>query len=150
MEFFLLWLFVSIEKIAKFLELGGDLFYWSIVAYFLTHFIAFLLSKDAESLRDLNTKMKTQRRVACAGAVLGAILYTTGALLPDKKELAIIVSGGLTYKVLTSDTAKELGGKAIELLRKEIDNALQQDAIGKIKSEVIDHAKTAVKEAVDA
>jgi len=155
MEFFILWVFVSIEKIAAFLAIGGSLFKWSLIAYGFTYLLGFLLSKGKEDMQSYNTKMSKHRKLAVTGVIIGALLFTTSALLPTKKELAVIVGGGMTYQLLTSDTAKEVGGKAVELLKKQIDDALKEDAlksdtVNMIKKEAIEQTKDAVKGAVNA
>jgi len=155
MEFFVLWVFVSIEKIAAFLVIGGTLFKWSLIAYGFTYLLGFLLSKGKEDMQSYNAKMSKHRKLAVTGVIIGALLFTTSALLPTKKELAVIVGGGMTYQLLTSDTAKEVGGKAVELLKKQIDDALKEDAlksdtVNMIKKEAIEQTKEAVKGAVNA
>lgn len=150
MEFFLLYLFVSIEKIAAFLTIGGSLFQWSVIAFCFTYVLSFLMSKNKEDMQSYNNKMSKHRKLAVTGAVIGAVLFTTSAILPTKKELAVIVAGGVTYNVLTSDTAKEVGGKAIELLKKQIDDALKDETVNMIKKEAIEQTKEAVKGAVNA
>lgn len=150
MEFFILWLFVSIEKIAAFLAIGGTLFKWSIVAYGFMYLLGFLLSKNKEDMQSYNVKMKWHRKLAVFGIVLGASLFTVSSLLPTKKELAVIVGGGMTYQLLTSDSAKEIGGKAVQLLKKQIDDALKDETVDMIKKEAIEQTKQAVKGAVNA
>jgi hypothetical protein len=150
MEFFILWVFVSIEKIATFLAIGGSLFKWSLIAYIFTYILSFVLSKGKEDMQAYNTKMSKHRKLAVTGVIIGALLFTTSALLPTKKELAVIVGGGMTYQLLTSDTAKEVGGKAVELLKKQIDDALKDETVNMIKKEAIEQTKEAVKGAVNA
>lgn len=150
MEFFVLWVFVSIEKIAAFLAIGGTLFKWSLIAYGFMYLLGFLLSKGKEDMQAYNAKMSKHRKLAVTGVIIGALLFTTSALLPTKKELAVIVGGGMTYQLLTSDTAKEVGGKAVELLKKQIDDALKDETVNMIKKEAIEQTKEAVKEAVNA
>lgn len=155
MEFFILWVFVSIEKIAAFLAIGGTLFKWSLIAYGFMYLLGFLLSKGKEDMQAYNAKMIKHRKLAVTGVIIGALLFTTSALLPTKKELAVIVGGAMTYQLLTSDTAKEVGGKAVELLKKQIDDALKDDAlksdtVNMIKKEAIEQTKEAVKGAVNA
>ncbi|MNZ73021.1 hypothetical protein D3C78_914200 [compost metagenome] len=41
----------------------------------------------------------------------------------------------MTYNVVTSETGKRLGGKAVELLEKKIDNALKDSDNGEEKKE---------------
>lgn len=50
-------------------------------------------------------------------------MFTTSTLLP-KKELAVIVGGGMTYQLLTSDTAKEVGGYTTEEMREKFKSVL--------------------------
>lgn len=150
MEFFILWVFVSIEKIAAFLAIGGSLFKWSLIAYGFTYLLGFLLSKGKEDMQSYNAKMSKHRKLAVAGVILGAFLFTTSSLLPTKKELAVIVAGGVTYSVLTSKDAKLIGGKAVELLKKQIDDALKDETVNMIKKEAIEQTKEAVKGAVNA
>lgn len=49
-------------------------------------------------------------------------------LIPSKKDIALIIAGGTVYNVVTSDTAKQIGGKDIELLNKKLDEYLNEDA----------------------
>lgn len=100
MEFFILWVFVSIEKIAAFLAIGGSLFKWSLIAYGFTYLLGFLLSKGKEDMQSYNTKMSKHRKLAVTGVIIGAFLFTTSSLLPTKKELAVIVGG---YDLSTID-----------------------------------------------
>lgn len=149
MEFFILWVFVSIEKIAAFLAIGGTLFKWSLIAYVFTYILSFVLSKDKEDMQTYNTKMSKHRKLAVTGVIIGALLFTTSALLPTKKELAVIVGGGMTYQLLTSDTAKEVGGKAVELLKKQIDDALKDETVNMIKKEAVDQVKDGLRPYTD-
>lgn len=71
-----------------------------------------------------NVKMSKHRKLAVAGVIIGALLFTTSTLLPTKKELAVIVGGGMTYQLLTSDTAKEVGGYTTEEMREKFKSVL--------------------------
>ena len=150
MEFVLLYLFISIEKIAAFLAIGGTLFKWSFISYLFTYLLSFVMSKDKEDLQAWNVKLKKHRTLAVVGVVIGGLLFTTSSLLPTKKELAIIVGGGMVYQIVTSDTAKEVGGKAVELLKKQIDDALKDEAVNTIKEKAVEETKQAVKGAINA
>ena len=57
--------------------------------------------------------------------IAGALSYCIGTLLPTERDLAIIIGGGITYKALNSDKGREVGGKAVDLLLKKIDEALE-------------------------
>ncbi len=48
-------------------------------------------------------------------------------LIPSKKDIALIIAGGTVYNVVTSDTAKQIGGKGVELLNKKLDEYLKED-----------------------
>lgn len=58
---------------------------------------------------------------------LGIVFMILTHLIPSQKNLAIIVGSGVTYELITSDTGKRIGGKAIELLEKKVDEALKSD-----------------------
>lgn len=49
------------------------------------------------------------------------------SVIPSKKEMAMIAAGGITYNVVTSDAAKEVGSKSLQLLNKKIDELLVED-----------------------
>ena len=53
------------------------------------------------------------------------------SLIPTKKEMAIIAAAGVTYNVVTSDAAKEIGGKGVELLNKKLDEMLKDEPVKK-------------------
>lgn len=50
------------------------------------------------------------------------MLYT---VTPTSKGVAAIIGGSVTYDILTSEAAKEIGGKGLELLNKQIDEMLK-------------------------
>ena len=150
MSWFIIYLFVSIEKIATFLAIGGSVFWWSILALVATYGLALFASKDNESFKDNIEKFAKYRKLTITFACVGALFYSVSVLLPSKKELAVIVGAGITYNVLTSDSAKEIGGKAVELLKKEIDKALSDDGIKNLPEKAKDKAVDIVKEAVNA
>ena len=150
MTFLMIYLFVSIEKIAAFLAIGGSVFWWSIFAFVGTYLLAFLGSTCPTSLKENVDKLAKYRKTAVVFACIGALFYSVSVLLPNKKELAVIIAAGATYNVLTSDSAKEIGGKAVELLKKEIDKALADDVINSLPERAKEQAIDAVKEAVNA
>lgn len=45
-------------------------------------------------------------------------------LIPTKQDMAIIAAGGITYNVVTSDKAAELGAKSVELMNKKLEQML--------------------------
>lgn len=58
---------------------------------------------------------------------IGLSLIVFSKLIPNEKQLAIIVGSGVAYNVLTSEPAQRIGGKALELLQKKIDKALEDE-----------------------
>ncbi len=57
----------------------------------------------------------------------GVVFMVLTHLIPSQKNLAIIVGSGITYEVITSETGKRIGGKAIELLEQKVDEALKSE-----------------------
>lgn len=127
MEFLVIWLFVSIEKIAALLAIGGSVFFWSMLSVAGLYILSFITSKDKEDFSDNVKKTKRYRVTAQLLAFVGAFMFVTSALLPDKKELAIIIAAGTTYNVITSEPAKQIGSKALQLLQKKLDEALKDE-----------------------
>lgn len=127
MEFLVIWLFVSIEKIAALLAIGGSVFFWSMLSVAGVYILSFFTSKDKEDFSDNVKKTKRYRVTAQLLAFVGAFMFVTSALLPDKKELAIIIAAGTTYNVITSEPAKQIGSKALQLLQKKLDEALKDE-----------------------
>jgi hypothetical protein len=53
--------------------------------------------------------------------------------IPGKREMAMIVAGGITYNVVTSEPAKQLGGKALQLLNNKLDELIDDSKEEKSK-----------------
>lgn len=132
MIYFAIYLFVMIEQLAAFLLIGKTVFIWCVISIILLYAIAFFMSKDKESFSSNLEGTKRYRKLATVFAVIGMVMFTTSHMLPSKRDLAIIIAGGMTYEVLTSDTAKEVGGKAILLLKKQMDDALNDSEVKEI------------------
>lgn len=148
MTFFLVYLFTQIEAIAALFALGGSLFTWSLIFALATYPTAFAVG-NKETFNDWLSRMSKFRKWNYFLATLGAIFFVISALLPNKKDLAIIVAAGVTYEVLTSEGAKEVGGKALELLKKQMDDALKDDkALEGLKSEAVKTLKEQAKQAL--
>ena len=127
MEFIVIWLLVSIEKIAAVLALSGGIMWWCVLIYVLTYVGSLVLSDGKEKLKLNLTRTSKTRKLVVATWIICGVLSVVGALLPSKKEMAVIVGGGITYQVVTSDEAKEFGGKAVELIMQSVDKALEGD-----------------------
>ena len=126
MTYFMLYLLTSVGKISALLELGGVFFWIAVVASaFIVLICMIIASETNDTFKELLDKAKEifykpLRFVLIAGA----LSYTIGTLLPTERDLAIIIGGGITYEALNSDKGKEIGGKAVDLLLKKIDEAL--------------------------
>lgn len=66
-------------------------------------------------------------------AILGIVLTSIGNIIPSQKDMAIIVASGATYNAITSETGQRIGGKAVSLLEKKIDEILEEKEIKETK-----------------
>lgn len=60
-------------------------------------------------------------------------LASINALLPSTKTAAIIFAGGQAYEVVTSDAAKEIGGEAIDAIRRMVRDANVESIVKSVK-----------------
>lgn len=139
MEFFLIYLFVMAESLGGFLMMIGGHMFWlsmfSIPVLAIGCGIAACESRKNyfTDFWNMSFPVKT-RKLAKICAPVGIVFVCIANLIPTQQQLAIIVGSGVTYNVLTSEPAKQLGGKALELLNKKIDEALEGES-GKDKKE---------------
>ena len=127
MEFIVIWLLVSIEKIAAVLALSGGIMWWCVLIYISTYLGSVILSDGKEKLKLNLTRTSRTRKISVLVWVICGVLSVVSALLPSKKEMAVIIGGGVTYQVVTSEEAKEFGGKAVDLIMQSVDKALEGD-----------------------
>ena len=133
MEFFLIYLFVMVEQFAAAFSIGWGIFWISSILTLCLIGISAGRASDYCEHRsfeeiwkeDYFTKMV--KRIVKPLMIIGFIMGTVGHFMPTQKQLAIIVGSGVTYNVLTSEPAKQLGGKALELLQRKIDKALKEE-----------------------
>lgn len=132
MEWFLIYLFVMIERVATVLMLGWGAFWFGILLI-LAAVICSALSADGYGNKTTFIEhwndhgfVKLCRRMAKWLIPVGLVFGILGFMTPSQKDAAIIVGSGITYNVLTSETGKRIGGKAVELLEQKIDNALTE------------------------
>lgn len=135
MTYFMLYLLTSVGKISALLKIGG-IFFWLAIA--ISAFIMFvcmvIATETSDSFKELMSKSKEMFYKPIRFVLIaGALSYTIGTLLPTEREMAIIIGGGITYEALTSDKGKEIGGKAVDLLLKKIDDALEEPDIESTK-----------------
>lgn len=132
MEFFLIYLFVMIEQFAAAFSIGWGIFW---ISSFLTFCLIgitagraseYLESRNFEQIWNDDYLTRMMKRFLKPLIFVGFVMGTIGHFMPTQKQLAIIVGSGVTYNVLTSEPAKQLGGKALELLQRKIDDALKE------------------------
>lgn len=58
--------------------------------------------------------------------VLAIMLHAVEGLIPSQKNMAMIIAGSATYHAVTSEPAQRIGGKALELLEKKLDEAIDK------------------------
>lgn len=132
MEWFLLWLFMVSPQIASGLTvLGGG----CILAWLIHMFFNFINTIDGDK------QWKALKKVF----VFGVICLALAAVIPSKKDIALIVAGGVSYNVITSDAAKEIGGKTLKILNENIDSYMKDAGAG-VKEAVKESTKEAIKE----
>ena len=129
MEFFLIYLFVMSSKIAAmFAFFGSLLFIPTAILLGLTLMFSVLYAIDC-NFQDAweSHGANFVKRLAKWCMPIGLVFMMISHLIPSEKQLAIIIGSGVTYNVLTSEPAKQIGGKALELLQKKIDKALKEE-----------------------
>lgn len=111
MSFFVLWLLMILPNLQA----------WLIAVAFLTGVIGGLWSLG--NLADHGKLSKTPKWFL----VVCVITSLLSVVIPTKKEMAMIAAGGVAYNVVTSEPAKQLGSKSLELLNKKIDSMIEDD-----------------------
>lgn len=150
MEFFIIYLFVMVEKLSALFGKGYAFMTFALVIMFITTVIVLIQTScdDDPSFKDKIQEqpykpiIRFTKWVACIGLLFGLL----GSLMPDQKQLAIIVGSGVTYNVLTSEPAKRIGGKALQLIEQQVDNALKDEIV---PEKVIEKGKKAIIEKVE-
>lgn len=126
MTYLMLYLLTSVGKISELLMLGGVFFWIAVVASAFIIFICMVLDTETKDTFEelINRAKEIFYKPIRFVLIAGALSYSIGTLLPTERDLAIIIGGGITYEALNSDKGKEIGGKAVDLLLKKIDEAL--------------------------
>lgn len=154
MEWLVIYFFVMVERIAALLFMGWIAFW---IGAALMGFTVLVCAMNADSEYSMSSKPRTtfsdliesrwalvSRKVAKWAMIIGMLLGCVSYLIPAQKDLAIIVGSGITYKAVTSETGKRIGGKAVDFLEKKIDEALNDAPI----PEVVKPAANAAKQAL--
>lgn len=138
MEWLLLWLFMVSPKIASGLVWLGTVAVVIWVGHFFFNFI-----NSIEGGGEFSS-WKSMRKTV----VFGVICLSLAAVIPSKKDIALIVAGGVSYNVITSDAAKEIGGKTLKILNENIDSYMKEADEG-VKEAVKETTKAGIAEAKD-
>lgn len=147
MTWFIVYLFMSIEKIAAFLMFGTTLVNYAFLGIVLVYTADLFGSSDKESLINRRKASRKWNVMFFMVAFLGVMMFSTSQLLPTKKELAIIIAIGGTWEVLNSEPAKEMGSKALNIIQNELDKALAEGVVGEAVST---HVEKNAKDAIEA
>lgn len=129
MVFITLWLLISIEKISALLQSMDFLVVFAFIIFIVIFLVCICLADNSEEFKEYYGKSSYYRKWAIALGLTGAIFSGLGSILPNQKEMAIIVGGGTAYNILTSEEAKNVGGKAIKALNMKLDEILSEDSV---------------------
>lgn len=131
MTYFTLYLLTSVGKVAALLQAGGSLFFFmTVLGMGVMIFWVIMLLVDTDlTIEEIKVRVGAILYKPLRFAMIAGVLsYSIGTLLPTERDLAIIIGGGATYEALNSDRGKEIGGKAVDLLLKKINAALEEPA----------------------
>lgn len=128
MEFFLIYLLTSVTKVATLLKISGVFFWATVVFTILGVFVSMAVGNEYDSTikEELSKFKELFGKYIKTLLITTSILYTLGAILPTERDMALIIGGGLAYQAVTSDKGREVGGKAVELLIKKVDELLEE------------------------
>ena len=125
MEYIVIWLLIYIEKFALLFSKGFTLMVVGIIGIMALYALSFFLSGDKEEYLSFAKRSKKYRVMSGTAIVIGMFMWSFSFIMPDRKELAVIIGGGMTYSVLTSTEAKDIGGKSIQIIRNKLDEVLK-------------------------
>lgn len=152
MEFFIIYLFVMVEKLASLFDKGYVVMLAGLCLIGISVLIAsFNVLESDKTVSEVLKQGAYKTAVRCGkwAATLGLIFGLMGGLMPSQKELAIIVGSGVTYNVLTSEPAKQLGSKALALIEQRVDAALADEPLSdKVQKELSEQALKKLKPSV--
>lgn len=130
MEFFILYLFVSIEKISSAIDSLGS--YSILAATAIASSIIVIPMFTCTYANEMSEKFKliynNNKHAVCGLFILGIMLKTFSSIIPTREEVAMIIGGGVTYNILTSQQAKEIGGKSLELLNNKLQELIDESS----------------------
>ena len=132
MEFFVLYVFVMLEQIAKTLTVLGNWLVWPpVVISFVAAVIAGVMTVESRSDKE-QQEARELRAIWCKAlkwpvvslVSVGVLLIIIGSLLPTPKQAAVIFGGGFAYQAVTSEKGQEVLGKVGGKVEHELDKIL--------------------------
>lgn len=132
MEWFAIYLLVCIDKIITAFTAGWAFFWIGLLLLGIAFMATCLRSEEYNERRSFGQLWKEwDFAQICKGVTkwmipFGFVIGTIGHFIPNQRDLAIIIGTGVTYKAVTSEAGKRIGGKAVELLEAKIEAALTE------------------------
>lgn len=131
MEWFIIYLLVHVSNIGAAIgSIATPMMVVSVLTYLLTAFICLMATWDdfgyGKTFSEYMDDCKKWRNLLHWTFGIGFSFMMVSTLIPSHRDMAIIAAGGATYNIITSEPAQRIGGKAIDLLEKRIDEALQE------------------------
>jgi hypothetical protein len=80
-----------------------------------------------EKIERKEKHIKNVFRIIKATLAVGVTACLLAVLLPSQKTFVAMIAGGAVQEVVTSEKAKEIGGKSLDLLNKWLDEKLESD-----------------------
>lgn len=136
---FMIYLLVMCEQIAIMVGGFAEFFtFFAIVSAVIAIVVSFMAAADNDGFDVLfqepsdhdeggfwkksvgKSMLKTWKWVA----VSAIMLHAAEGLIPSQKNMAMIIAGSATYHAVTSEPAQRIGGKALTLLEKKLDEAI--------------------------
>lgn len=136
MEWFLIYLLVMVDQIRDAASSYGG---WMAAGTILTICACFIgavyWAEGSQPTEEKKKYLKKGRNWLLLFWMIPLSLSLVHTLLPSQKNMALIVGTGITYQAVTSETGQRIGGKAVELLEKKINEALQSGEKEEVKEE---------------
>lgn len=123
MSFFIMYLLMVLSSIQSWLGGVALGLVVALVATVVVRFFIFLDDKDDYKVFNKSVKWMVAL-ILCISLI--------NHLIPSKRDMAIIAAGGITYNMVTSDKAKEIGDRGTDLLLKKLDE-MMEDPVEAVK-----------------
>lgn len=161
MSFFLVWLFLSVEKFATVLMFPASILFGPITLVpllIISLGLGFAWMVTGGEYNEEDNRQVVGFIKKFYGTIFNKktllliftptiLMFFMGKMLPSQKDLAIILAAGGAYELLTTDPAKEIGGKAFEILKQELDIILLDNK--NILKDGKEAAKSAIVEKIE-